>query len=201
MHNRISETAFIGVGGCGINMLKSWAPHLPQKVCRIAINRDKQSLHMVSNMTRLLLNRDCIVNGEEKSFTPTGEKQIQTCMQQQMSELTDLLEGRSSIILLAGLGGDTGTWASQIICNHLLSIGKQVVTVLVMPFSFERKRVKLAEESLAGFDGSAHRVLCYNDFLIRHSPKGYSFNESLEFMNEQAFDLLSFPGCKQFESQ
>jgi len=193
MHNRMDETAFIGVGGCGINMLKSWAPHLPQEVCRIAINRDKNGLKLAGDISTVLLNRLCIINGEAKVFMPTGKKQIQASMQQQMAELTDMLDRRNNIILLAGLGGMTGTWVTQVICNHLLSIGKQVVTVLVVPFSFERKRMELAEKSLVDFDGSEHRIICYNDILIRHLPEGTSLADGLESMNEKAFELLKFP--------
>jgi len=193
VHERMKKSAFIGVGGCGINMLKSWSKHLPSEICRIVINRGEHELKRSSGMNIFILNKRSTVSGIEKIYMVAGERQIQTAMQQHMIELTDILKDHQTVVLLAGLGGQTGTWATQLLCNHLVSIGKRVVTVLVMPFSFERKRVELAEQSLAGFDGSAHRVLCFNDYLIRHTPEDTSLEAGFEFMNEKAFDLLSFP--------
>jgi len=62
--------------------------------------------------------------------------------------------------------------------------------VLVMPFGFERERVKVADEALAGFDGKAHQVLCFNDSLSKHMPKDISLSGAFEIMNEKVFELL-----------
>jgi len=83
-----------------------------------------------------------------------------------------------------------GTWASQIICNRLIATDKQVVTVLVMPFGFERERVKVAEHALPDFDEAALRVQCFNDYLIRHAPQETSMTDAFEIMNEKAFELF-----------
>ncbi len=70
---------------------------------------------------------------------------------------------------------------------------KQVVTVLVMPFGFESERMKVAEYALPGFDGDANRVLCFNDYLIKHTPENTSMAYAFDMMNQKAFDLLSMP--------
>jgi len=100
---------------------------------------------------------------------------------------------KNSVIILAGLGGVIGTWASQLICNRLVAMDKQVVTVLAMPFGFESERMKVAEYALPSFDGAAHRVLCFNDYLIKHTPEHTSMADAFDIMNQKAFDLLNIP--------
>jgi len=101
-----------------------------------------------------------------------------------------MLENRNNIILLGGMGGLTGTWVSQLLCNELIAKGKKVVTVLVMPFGFEKNRVKVAEEALDGFDGKEHQVLCLNDSLSKYTPEGTSVQDAFEIMNEKVFELI-----------
>jgi len=190
MREGIGEAAFIGVGGCGMNMLACWQKHLAQEAFSIAINRDKKRLDGETVIRHKLLLTTASISDSKKVYEPVGRNQVEAAMQRYMETLTELLQERHTIYLLAGLGGVTGSWASQLICNHLQSNGKQVVTVLVMPFGFERQRVKVAEEAITGFDGLAHRVLCYNDYLIQHAPEGTSMADAFEIMNEKAFELL-----------
>jgi len=62
--------------------------------------------------------------------------------------------------------------------------------VLVMPFGFESERMKVAEYALPGFDGAASRVLCFNDYLIKHTPEHTSMADAFEIMNKKAFELF-----------
>lgn len=189
----LKNTMFIAAGGCGMNMLESWLKHLPTSVCSITVNRDAERMNQSTRIKhRILLDSISCVD-RQGNLSKASRKDVQSATLSEMPELTKILKSRENVILLAGLGGSTGTWASQIIYNHLLSLGKQVVTVLVVPFAYERSRVRVAEEALPGFDGLAHRVLCYNDYLIRHSPEGMSMADAFEFMNEKAFELLGMP--------
>jgi len=185
--------ALIGIGGCGMNMMISWLDRLPDDTLCMAVNRDRDQLKKEHAIThKFLLNHVSSVDakGDLKHAT---KAQIQASMKEQMPHLINALTGKDQVILLAGLGGVTGTWASQWLCNQLVAMDMQVITVLVMPFGFEGKRVILAEEALSGFDGAAHRVLCFNDYLIKHTPKGTSVVDAFDIMNEKAFDLMSLP--------
>jgi len=46
---------------------------------------------------------------------------------------------------------------------------------------------------LPGFDGDANRLLCFNDYLIKHTPEYASMADAFDMMNEKAFELLSMP--------
>lgn len=185
MHNHGGEAAFVGVGGCGMNMLEAWLKHLPPSVCAVGIHRDAARLSKAANrISKVLL-------GEETKLPPVTREEVQASIRSRLDELTGMLRDASSVYVLAGLGGATGTWASQGVCRHLRSIGKQVVAVLVMPFSFEGKHRQVAETALAAFDGLVRRDIYYNDHLIHHTPEGTSMSDALAMMNELAFESVA----------
>ncbi len=185
----LSGVAWIGTGGCGMNMLESWQQQLPDDALCIGIDRDGKPLREKTGLKHKFALRNVKSLGSTVEYAESVQTEVQSSIDEQMSGLMDLIGEQDRMVVLAGLGGVIGTWASQIICNHLVSKDKQVVTVLVMPFDFERERVKVAEESLSGFDGDAHRVLCFNDYLIKHTPDGTSMQDAFQIMNEKAFEL------------
>jgi len=193
IQKRLGGPAYIGIGGCGMNMLASWRNRLPGDQLTIAINRDQQRLEKESDFDHKLLLRSVSDVNTEGDLKHATQAQVEASVDACMPGLLNLFQSRDRVVLLAGLGGVTGTWASQFLCNKLVRMNKQVVTVLVMPFGFESKRVKIAEYALSGFDGDAHRVLCFNDYLIKHTPEHTSIVDAFDIMNEKAFKLLSMP--------
>jgi len=188
--DRLSNIAFIGVGGCGVTMLESWLDKLPNNALCVAIDRGERYFYKKTKFKNkiALLNVKSINSTVEYSESVISE--VQASIDEQMPKLTVMLQDMNRVVILAGLGGVIGSWASQIICNRLIAMNKQVVTVLVMPFSFTREAVKVADFALPRFDGAAHRVLCFNDYLIKNTPKHISLEESLKIMNEKTFELL-----------
>jgi len=187
---QLLKTAFIGIGGCGINMLESWLDKLPGIALCIAMDRDEKDFHRKKTFAHKIFLSNVKALGSTVEYSKSVRAEVDRSLDKEISELTDLLQGRRRVVLLAGLGGVIGTWASQIICNRIIAIDKQVVTVLVMPFGFENERVKVAEHALPGFDEAALRVQCFNDYLIKHVPNHTSFKDALEIMNVKAFELF-----------
>jgi len=189
---RLSKVAVMGIGGCGVNMLASWLGKLPAEMLCIAIDRDEKDFRRKKKFKHkfTLHNVKCLSSTVE--YSESVQAEVQASLDKQMSELTLMLRNHNYVVILAGLGGVVGSWASQVICNRFVAMDKQVVTVLVKPFGFESERVKVADYALPGFDGTAHRVLCFNDYLIKHSPDGTSMEDAFKIMNEKAFDLIPF---------
>jgi len=185
--------ALIGIGGCGRNILKAWQARLPEQDFCMAVDRDKRSFVQSDECEQRLLLAHVKSKGASAEYAESVRKEVQSSLKEHFTALDRLLNDRGTVILLAGLGGVIGTWASQVLCNHLVAMDKQVVTVLVMPFGFESDRIKVADAALPGFDGDAHRVLCFNDYLIKHTPEHTSMADAFDMMNQKAFELLSMP--------
>ena len=186
------RTALIGIGGCGISMVQSWQTRLPESVCCTAMDRDKREFVKSSRFEQKIILSGIKSKASTVEYAESVRKELKESLQSHLPELDQQLADNESVILVAGLGGVIGTWGSQLLCNHLTAREKQVVTVLTMPFGFERERIKVAEAALPGFDGAAHRVLCFNDYLIKHTPDGTLMEDAFNIMNDKAFDLIPF---------
>jgi len=187
----LDRTAFVGIGGCGRNMLETWQLRLPEGAPCLAVDRDKRAFITSGKSECRVILSGIKSKSSTVEYSDSVQKEVQNSLKEHLPIMDDQLVDRDSVILLAGLGGVVGSWASQLLCNHFISVGKQVDTVLVMPFSFEQDRLKVAKLSLSGFDGRAHRVLCFNDYLIKHTPDGISMQDAFEIMNEKAFEMLN----------
>lgn len=188
--DRLSKVVFIGIGGGGVSMLESWLDKLPADALCIALDRDGKHLHRKKKFEYKLALFNIKSLGSTVEYAESVRAEIEKSVDDKMPELIAKFQERNRIVLLAGLGGVIGTWASQTICNRLIAMNKQVVTVLVMPFGFERERMKVAEYALPSFDGAAHQVLCFNDYLIKHTSENTSMADAFEIMNEKAFELF-----------
>jgi len=193
LRNIARNPVYIGIGGCGMNMLITWMKYLQSGSCTLAVNRDRNRLTDAEGFDHKLLLSEVAAEDEHGELRTASKRQIASSIKNHLDELSEMVGERNQITLLAGLGGATGSWASQAICNHFIAADKQLVTVLVMPFAFESARVKVADQALTGFDGSAYRVLCFNDYLIKHTHKHTSMVGAFEMMNQKAFELLGFP--------
>jgi len=163
---------------------------LPDDALCIAMDRDAKDLQRKKTFTHKLALSNIKALGSTVEYSKSVQADVERSIDKKMSELVDLLQDRPRVVLLAGLGGVIGTWASQLICNRLVAMDKHVVLVLVMPFGFESERMDVAEDALPDFDGDAYRVLCFNDYLIKHTPENMSMADAFEIMNEKAFELF-----------
>ena len=182
----------IGIGGCGISMVQSWRSRMPEGVRCIAMDRDKRDFVKSSRFEQKIILSGIKSKASTVEYAESVRKELEASLQSHLLDLDQQLAENGSVILVAGLGGVIGTWGVQLLCNHLTAREKSVITMLTMPFGFERERIKVAEAALPGFDGAAHRVLCFNDYLIKHTPDGISMEDALNIMNDKAFEMIPF---------
>jgi len=189
----LNDTVYIGIGGCGRAILKSWRERLPHDAFCMAIDRDKDSFIKSNECEHQLCLAKVKSKGSSLEYIDSAREEVQTNLEDYFSILEELVGDRRNIVLLAGLGGVIGTWATQTLSTHFIGMGKQVVTLLVMPFSFETNRLRVAEAALPKFHGLEHRILCFNDYSIKHTPDNTSLTDAFDLMNEKAFELLVMP--------
>jgi len=173
-----------------MNLLQACLKHFPSDTCSIAINRDGEWLNEKDGVFHRIFLAEVSGLDERGELLPASREQVHASMQQHMVELTEKLQGCSSIVLLAGLGGATGTWATQIVLESLQGEGMQVASVLVLPFNFERKRLLKARESLPLFPACDYLLICPNQDLIQHLPAHTSMLDAFDVMGDQICNVL-----------
>jgi len=169
MNHHINDTnitgrkvALVGVGGAGTNTLNEILKGNIPVVRSIAVNRDKASLIKSKAQDKVAL--DAIKNSPETIAISVQQKEI---------IVRKLFDGMDAVVLMAGMGGMTGSYASPEIARIARQCGLTIWAVATMPFVFEGTR--RAREARKGFElltRHANAVICVNNQdLIKESEE------------------------------
>ncbi len=135
----------VGVGGGGGNILNSMVSKGIKGVEFIAINTDMQALENNKAEIKLQIGR-----GLTKGLgTGMDDDVASKAVDENRSELEELLDGSDMVFITAGMGGGTGTGGAPVVARIAKSVGALVVAIVTKPFSFEGKqRMELAEKGI-----------------------------------------------------
>jgi len=189
----MTHTAMIGVGGCGMNVLEYMAERLPEGSFTIGVNRDAERLGRPSNIQHQVLLDELSAVDEQGDLLPVESEAVQTAMQRHWPELSSILHDKERVCLLAGLGGATGSWASQVIVDALRRMEKRVAVIVVEPFGFERRRVQMASRAREAFKTAEYLLTCSNQDLMGWSKPNTSMDDAFAWMNrliDEAWSLM-----------
>ncbi|TLS77582.1 hypothetical protein FE236_02960 [Mariprofundus erugo] len=170
---------FIGVGGCGINLLEAWKNGLPESSAFIGVNRDSTRLKNLDGQMKTirLLSADHVdVWSEELS---TAEMQVKASMQMNFTQVNAFMDNHDSVVILAGLGGMTGSWATQVLAEYCIASRWSAVVMVTTPFCFERKRKHVAIEALQALKSLGCPVITYDNQDITKLYPNCSFSDAL----------------------
>jgi cell division protein FtsZ len=102
--------------------------------------------------------------------------------QESLEEIRFAVEASSSVILLVGLGGGTGSGAAPVVAEAAKEAGAFVLALVTTPFSFEgRRRAAQAAEAEAALQKHAHAVIRFeNDRMADLSSPREGIRETFE---------------------
>ena len=146
-----------GVGGAGCNALDFMAREIPSGAALIALNTDAQSLAACLATEKHCLGADAThglgAGGDPDAGRAAAEAEIE--------KLRELCEGAKIVVIVAGMGGGTGTGASSVLARVAKESGALVLGVVTLPFDFESGRRH--RQALLGFQqlkAVADAVIC-----------------------------------------
>jgi len=161
----MKNTFFIGIGGCGTNTLNRLVKGnqlLPENSCNL--NTAAEYLE------RSLAKTNIVVNEQN--------------VQQTISQIAKQAMNFKTIVVIAGLGGYTGSTFLPIIAKALTSKKLNVIVVMTKPFRFEGKeRAAMTEKALNEINGviAKDKILVYeNDLILTSVDKNNSLTEAFE---------------------
>lgn len=136
----------IGVGGGGGNAVNRMIKEGLTGVDFIAVNTDIQDLVNISKPAVTLQIGEKLTKGLGTGSNAAIGMQA---AQENTDAIIEMLEGSNMVFITAGMGGGTGTGASQVIANHASTMGILTVAVVTKPFEFEgTERMRSAEEGI-----------------------------------------------------
>lgn len=135
----------VGVGGGGGNILNSMVSKGIKGVEFIAINTDIQALENNCAEIKLQIGR-----GLTKGLgTGMDDEVASKAVDENRSELEQLLQGSDMVFVTAGMGGGTGTGGAPVVARIAKSLDALVVAIVTKPFIFEGKqRMEMAERGI-----------------------------------------------------
>lgn len=144
-----SDILLVGIGGGGGNALGRMvdAGRLSDRVDALAMNTDMSPLMLhKSRGVKILQLGEKLCLGKGAWADP---KLGQAAMRESKEQVCAAVQGYSMVILIAGLGGGTGTGGTPVLAGWLREMGIPHKIVAQSPFRFEgSKRAEQAREAL-----------------------------------------------------
>jgi cell division protein FtsZ len=195
----------IGVGGGGGNAINRMIDEGLKGVDFIAINTDVQDLSNIKEPAITLQIGDKITRG--LGVGSDAQMGMQAALENTES-IIEILEGANMVFITAGMGGGTGTGASQVIANHAASMGILTVAIVTKPFDFEgTNRMNVAEEGIKNLSESVDSIIVIpNQKLFELEDVDISYKEAYKKVDEILLkavkgisDIINFPGYQNVD--
>ena len=173
----------LGIGGGGGNAVNRMIDEKLGGVEFIAINTDVQDLSNINPPAITLQIGEKLTKGLGSGSN--SEIGMQAALES-TEMITDMLEGADMAFITAGMGGGTGTGASQVIANHAASMGVLTVAIVTKPFEFEGiHRMEVAEEGVKSLLDSVDAIIVIpNDKLFELEDEDIPLRDSYRKVDE-----------------
>jgi len=195
----------IGVGGAGGNAINRMIEEGLKGVEFIAINTDVQDLSNIKEPALTLQIGEKITKG--LGVGSDANLGMQAALEN-TETIIEALEGAHMVFITAGMGGGTGTGASQVIANHAASLGILTVAIVTKPFDFEGGlRMKMAEEGIKNLTESIDSIIVIpNQRLFELEEANISYKDAYKKVDEVLLkavrgisDIINFPGYQNVD--
>ncbi len=163
MSRKEDGIAIVGLGGAGANILQCFGGSSADNVRLCIMSLDERVGRACGNVEFIQLG-----SGLSRGLGSGGDPEVGArAAQESQEEVRSLLAGSRLLVMVCGLGGGTGSGAAPVLARMAREAGLFLVSVLVMPFSFEgRRRREQAEKALEEVASLSDIVFCFeNDYM------------------------------------
>lgn len=177
-----AQIKVVGVGGGGSNAVNRMIESGMKGVSFLAVNTDKQALNSSCAETKIQIGEK-LTKGLGAGANPEiGQK----AAEENLDDISSLLEGADMVFITAGMGGGTGTGAAPIIAKAAKDAGILTVGVVTKPFTFEgkkrREHAELGIKFLKKYVDSL--VIVPNDKLLVNADKHMTMVQAFNMADE-----------------
>ncbi|MDR2442269.1 MAG: cell division FtsZ family protein [Deltaproteobacteria bacterium] len=195
----LDQIRVIGLGGCGCNTISHLVNYGLKGPKLIAANSDQQALDKCNSANKIILGPKCTKGTGCGGIPARGRDATLESIDVVLNELS----GAKVVFITAGMGGGTGTGAAPVVAEALSKLADPpvIVSVILLPFGFEKKRLAVGKATLRELSKYCHNVIpVYNDNFIKCFPKAKVI-DCLKMADDvllravvSVTDLIEFPG-------
>jgi cell division protein FtsZ len=193
-----------GVGDAGIKALEQMAGTALAGVSYAVLNSKPEALAASSITEKLQVEAAAL---RSLSSRHDREKRL-LATEDLLGKFKPMCAGVDVVLIVAGLGGATGTRLSPILARAAQASGALVLSFVTLPFEFEgTRRCHLAEEGMEELKEIADGVICLpNQKILKLVDENTSVLETFKLTNELLVEgvrgiwrLLSMPGLIEID--
>ena len=185
----------IGVGGAGGNAVDHMIREGVMGVEFVAANTDSQALKRSVAHKKIRLGKTGLGAGAKPEAGRSAAVE-------EREQIAEALQGAHMVFITAGMGGGTGTGAGPIVAEVARELGILTVAVVTKPFSFEGKRLRIAEEGIAELQKNVDSlIVILNDKLMDVLGDDVSMDEAFKAADNVLrnavggiAEIINFPG-------
>ncbi len=184
--SRGAQITVVGVGGAGGNIVNSLASQNISYVNIVAMNTDSQVLSKLSKVPVRIRLGEAITGGLGAGSDPeTGKK----AAEESKEDIKMALDKADMVIIVAGMGGGTGTGAAPVIAEVAKDTGALVVGIVTLPFLFEgRKKRALASKGMEDLKKFVDALIVIDNERVKiayqDSKKGISLGQAFKLVDD-----------------
>ena len=179
----------IGVGGGGGTIVSEIASKM-LKASFVVANTDSQALRSASRKAIRFHFGQSLTRGLGTGMNP--EIGLQAALNEK-DKIRKLLEGQDLCILVACLGGGTGSGAISVFAKEAKKLGNLTYGIFTMPFKFEgEKKMEIARESLRRVKGHLNALsIIPNERVFQIIDKTTPLRQALSAVNKTLTESLN----------
>ena len=172
----------VGVGGAGTNAVNRMMEAGLKGVDFIAINTDKQALHLSKSPTKIQIGEK-LTKGLGAGANPEIGRHA---AEESREEVAQAIKGSDLVFVTCGMGGGTGTGAAPVIAEIAREMGILTIGVVSKPFLFEgKKRMKNAEMGIEQLKIHVDTlVVVPNDRLLQVVTKATTMTDAFRIADD-----------------
>jgi len=154
----------VGCGGAGNNIVQRVYSDCKSNVETLAVNTDERKLKEIEAHRKILIGKDVTQGEGADGFPEVGEY----CADCARSTFKSVLEGSDIVIIVAGMGGGTGTGVAPVIAEVSKELDAVTFAIAISPFSFETERLDKAREGIRRLrEVTSSTIVLDNDRLMQ----------------------------------
>lgn len=176
----LPKIVVVGIGGAGCNTITRLNRMGVKGADVIAINTDHVHLSGVESGKKILIGKSLTKGLGAGGFPSIGEQ----CAEIARTTLEETLKGVNLTFVTCGMGGGTGTGAAPIVAEIAKQQDSIVVGIVSTPFTFERARIRNAEEGIEKMRKRADSVIVLDNNRLLQYAQNLPVEQAFLVMDE-----------------
>ncbi|MGH7813372.1 MAG: cell division protein FtsZ [Terriglobia bacterium] len=182
------RVAVVGVGGCGVNVIKHMAAARLSRMAFIAVDSDPEALSKSQDSQRIQIGKTIPRESRMRGDPEVGR----TGALEDKALIRNTVVESKVVFVVAGMGGGTGTGAAPVIARIARDAGALTIGVITTPFDFEGSRRNLqAKEGLRKFRNAADTLVTIpNQRVLSFCTREITLREAFQRSDEVLMDAV-----------